>query len=294
MAILVTGGAGYIGSHTCVELLDAGYEVVVLDNLSNSSEKSLDRVRALTGKEVKFYKGDILDRDVLKKILETENIESCIHFAGLKAVGESVAKPWEYYNNNITGTLTLVDEMRKHGCKNIIFSSSATVYGDPAIIPITEECPKGTCTNPQADVWYGGTMDPHSQAGEMDLLEPYVSPNLDQIMPQFRDPAKRKGNYSSAVYVGILGFGVNKDRLKEKGLPIPTCWKDLVKPEYKGEIQIADPQSSGTAYTALATFDQLWGTEQAFDYLKKLNTNISQYTKSGIAPARNLCPHKVR
>ena len=148
MAILVTGGAGYIGSHTCVELLDAGYEVVVLDNLSNSSEKSLDRVRALTGKEVKFYKGDILDRDVLKKILETENIESCIHFAGLKAVGESVAKPWEYYNNNITGTLTLVDEMRKHGCKNIIFSSSATVYGDPAIIPITEECPKGTCTNP--------------------------------------------------------------------------------------------------------------------------------------------------
>ena len=95
MAILVTGGAGYIGSHTCVELLDADYEVVVLDNLSNSSEKSLDRVRALTGKEVKFYKGDILDRDVLKKILETENIESCIHFAGLKAVGESVAKPWE-------------------------------------------------------------------------------------------------------------------------------------------------------------------------------------------------------
>lgn len=148
MAILVTGDAGYIGSHTCVELLDADYEVVVLDNLSNSSEKSLDRVRALTGKEVKFYKGDILDRDVLKKILETENIESCIHFAGLKAVGESVAKPWEYYNNNITGTLTLVDEMRKHGCKNIIFSSSATVYGDPAIIPITEECPKGTCTNP--------------------------------------------------------------------------------------------------------------------------------------------------
>ncbi len=141
--------------------------------------------------------------------------------------------------------------------------------------------------NPQADVWYGGTLDPHSQAGEMDLLEAYKSPNLDQIMPQFRDPAKRKGNYSSAVYVGILGFGVNKDRLKEKGLPIPTCWKDLTKPEYKGEIQIADPQSSGTAYTALATFDQLWGTDQAFDYLKKLNSNISQYTKSGIAPARN-------
>lgn len=132
MAILVTGGAGYIGSHTCVELLDAGYDVVVLDNLSNSSEKSLDRVKALTGKEVKFYKGDILDRDILNKIFKEEKIDSCIHFAGLKAVGESVAKPWEYYNNNIAGTLTLVDVMRQNGCKSIIFSSSATVYGDPA------------------------------------------------------------------------------------------------------------------------------------------------------------------
>ena len=139
--------------------------------------------------------------------------------------------------------------------------------------------------NPQADVWYGGTLDPHSQAGEMDLLEAYKSPNLDQIMPQFRDPAKRKGNYSSAVYVGILGFGVNKDRLKEKGLPIPTCWKDLTKPEYKGEIQIADPQSSGTAYTALATFDQLWGTDQAFDYLKN-STAISPSTPNPVLPLR--------
>ncbi|WP_114194678.1 ABC transporter substrate-binding protein [Edaphovirga cremea] len=141
--------------------------------------------------------------------------------------------------------------------------------------------------NPQADVWYGGTLDPQSQAGEMDLLQPYQSANLDQIMPQFRDPAKRKGNYSSAVYVGILGFGVNTDRLKEKNLPVPKCWKDLIDPIYKGEIQIADPQSSGTAYTALATFAQLWGQDQAFDYLKKLNNNVSQYTKSGIAPARN-------
>lgn len=141
--------------------------------------------------------------------------------------------------------------------------------------------------NPQADVWYGGTLDPQSQAGEMDLLTPYKSANLEQIMPQFRDPAKRKGNYSSAVYVGILGFGVNTQRLKEKNLPVPKCWKDLTNPAYKGEIQIADPQSSGTAYTALATFAQLWGEDQAFDYLKKLNVNVSQYTKSGIAPARN-------
>ncbi len=148
MAILVTGGTGYIGSHTVVELQNAGYDVVVLDNLSNSSAKSLDRVKAITGKDVTFYEGDIRDRKVLERIFDNEKIDSCIHFAGLKAVGESVEKPWEYYDNNITGTLTLVDEMRKHGCKNIIFSSSATVYGDPAEIPITENCPKGQCTNP--------------------------------------------------------------------------------------------------------------------------------------------------
>ncbi len=148
MAILVTGGTGYIGSHTVVELQNNGYDVVVLDNLSNSSPKSLERVKAITGKDVKFYEGDIRDRKILEKIFDNEKIDSCIHFAGLKAVGESVEKPWEYYDNNITGTLTLVDEMRKHGVKNIIFSSSATVYGDPAQIPITEECPKGQCTNP--------------------------------------------------------------------------------------------------------------------------------------------------
>ena len=148
MAILVTGGAGYIGSHTVVELLNIGKEVVVVDNLSNSSEKSLERVKEITGKDVKFYKADILDRGALCEIFSKENIDSCIHFAGLKAVGESVAKPWEYYNNNITGTLVLLDVMKEYNCKNIIFSSSATVYGDPAFVPITEECPKGTCTNP--------------------------------------------------------------------------------------------------------------------------------------------------
>ncbi|MCR4567023.1 MAG: UDP-glucose 4-epimerase GalE [Pseudobutyrivibrio sp.] len=148
MAILVTGGAGFIGSHTCVELQQAGYDVVVFDNLCNSSEKSLKRVEAITGKPVKFYKGDILDRGALQQVFDKEQIDSCIHFAGLKAVGESVQKPWEYYENNIAGTLTLVDVMRNNGCKNIIFSSSATVYGDPAEIPITENCPKGQCTNP--------------------------------------------------------------------------------------------------------------------------------------------------
>ena len=148
MHILVTGGAGYIGSHTCVELLNAGYEVTVVDNLYNSSEKALERVQEITGKAVKFYKADIQDRDAMNKVFDENKFEAVIHFAGLKAVGESVAKPIEYYQNNIGGTLVLTDVMRHHGCKNIIFSSSATVYGDPAIIPITEECPKGTCTNP--------------------------------------------------------------------------------------------------------------------------------------------------
>lgn len=148
MAILVTGGAGYIGSHTCIELINAGYDVVVLDNLSNSSEKSLERVAKITGKKIPFYKVDILDKEGMNEIFEKESIDSVIHFAGLKAVGESVAKPLEYYHNNITGTLLLCDVMRAHNVKNIIFSSSATVYGDPAFIPITEDCPKGKITNP--------------------------------------------------------------------------------------------------------------------------------------------------
>ena len=180
MAILVTGGAGYIGSHTCVELLNSGYEVVVVDNLCNSSEKSLERVEELTGKKVKFYKGDILDRDSLNRIFEQESIESCIHFAGLKAVGESVSKPWEYYENNIAGTLTLVDVMRQHNCKNIIFSSSATVYGDPAQIPITEECPKGQCTNP-----YGWTKSMLEQI-LMDIQK--ADPEWNVILLRYFNP----------------------------------------------------------------------------------------------------------
>lgn len=180
MAILVTGGAGFIGSHTVVELQNAGYDVVVLDNLSNSSEKSLERVEKITGKPVKFYKKDILDREGLNEVFEKEDIDSCIHFAGLKAVGESVVKPWEYYENNIAGTLTLVDVMRKHGVKNIIFSSSATVYGDPEMIPITEECKKGSPTNP-----YGWTksmleqvlMDIHTSDPEWNVtLLRYFNP----------------------------------------------------------------------------------------------------------------------
>lgn len=148
MRILVTGGAGFIGSHTIIELFAAGHEVVVVDNLCNSSRKSLERVTEITGKEVPFHQVDIRDRAGLDRVLSSCKVDCCIHFAGLKAVGESVEKPYEYYENNIGGTLVLIDALRSHGCRNIIFSSSATVYGNPAFIPITEECPKGECTNP--------------------------------------------------------------------------------------------------------------------------------------------------
>ena len=139
MTILVTGGAGYIGSHTCIELISAGYDVVVVDNLCNSCKEALDRVEKIVGKTIKFYEADIRDAEAMKNIFEKEDIDAVIHFAGLKSVGESVAKPL---------TLVLCDAMRNAGVKNIIFSSSATVYGDPAFVPITEECPKGQCTNP--------------------------------------------------------------------------------------------------------------------------------------------------
>ncbi len=148
MRILVTGGAGYIGSHTVVELIKAGYEPVIVDNLCNSSAKVLDRLETITGVRVPFYQADIRDRKALEEIFLKEKIGAVIHFAGLKAVGESVRKPWEYYENNIGGTLCLLDVMRKHGVKNIIFSSSATVYGDPDSLPLTEDSPRKTCTNP--------------------------------------------------------------------------------------------------------------------------------------------------
>ena len=151
MKILVTGGAGYIGSHTCVELLNAGYEIVVLDNLYNSSEKCLDAVKELTGKDFPFYKVDMLDKDAMEKVFEENKIDSVIHFAGLKAVGESTKIPITYYHNNITGTLHLLQLMEKYDVNNIVFSSSATVYGMPKTVPITEDFPLST-TNP-----YGST-----------------------------------------------------------------------------------------------------------------------------------------
>lgn len=148
MKILVTGGIGYIGSHTCVELLNDNYEVIVLDNLSNSKIEVLDKIKQITNKEVKFYEGNMIDRDILEKIFTENEIDAVIDFAAYKAVGESVQKPVEYYTNNVSTVLVLLDVMKKYNCKNIVFSSSATVYGDPEIIPITEECKTGGTTNP--------------------------------------------------------------------------------------------------------------------------------------------------
>ncbi len=147
--------------------------------------------------------------------------------------------------------------------------------------------------NPQGDVWYGGTLDPHSQAGVNGLLESYKSPMLKEIGKPYQNPATSQKNHSTGIYVGILGYSVNTDLLKKAKLEMPKCWSDLIKPEFKGKIQVASPQSSGTAYTATATFVQLWGEDKAFDYFKKLHKNVAQYTKSGSAPGKNAARGEV-
>ena len=152
MQILVTGGTGFIGSHTCVELLNAGYDVIIADNLYNSKEMVVDRIEQITGKRPKFYNLDLRDYDSVSELFDLENIDAVIHFAGYKAVGESVKEPLKYYRNNLGSTINLCKAMKRHGCFSIVFSSSATVYGDPAFVPITEECPLGETTNP-----YGAT-----------------------------------------------------------------------------------------------------------------------------------------
>ena len=148
MKVLVTGGNGYIGSHTCVELLNSGYEVVILDNFSNSKKETLDKIKQITGKDFKFYEGNMIDRSILDKIFTENDIDAVIDFAAYKAVGESVAKPVEYYTNNVSTILVLLAAMKEYNVKKLVFSSSATVYGDPEVIPITEECKTGGTTNP--------------------------------------------------------------------------------------------------------------------------------------------------
>lgn len=194
MNILLTGGAGYIGSHTAIELDKAGHSVVVVDNLANSKEEALSRVEKIIGKKVPFVKADIRNREAMDKLFKDYKIDAVINFAGLKAVGESVAKPLEYYENNMNGVFVLVDVMRNNGCKNIIFSSSATVYGDPAIIPITEECPKGQCTNP-----YGWTKS---------MLE-QVLMDVQKADPEWNVVLLRYFNPIGAHESGLIGENPN-------------------------------------------------------------------------------------
>lgn len=194
MTILVTGGAGYIGSHTVVELLNQGKEIVVLDNLSNSSEISLERVKQITGKSVRFYQGDILDREMLRRIFAENQIDSVIHFAGLKAVGESVREPLRYYQNNVTGSIVLVEEMLKANVNTIVFSSSATVYGDPKEIPITESCEVGGTTNP-----YGTSK----------YMVERILEDTAKAFPQFSAVVLRYFNPVGAHASGLIGEDPN-------------------------------------------------------------------------------------
>ncbi|BFL83167.1 UDP-glucose 4-epimerase GalE [Shewanella baltica] len=193
MTILVTGGAGYIGTHTVVELLNAGSDVIVLDNLSNSSIEALNRVERITGKSVTFYQGDILNKALLQKVFNDHAIDSVIHFAGLKAVGESVAKPLKYYENNVTGTLILCQVMAEFKVKNLVFSSSATVYGDPASLPITEDFPTGA-TNPY---------------GQSKLMVEHILADVHNADPSWNIARLRYFNPVGAHASGLIGEDPN-------------------------------------------------------------------------------------
>ena len=252
MHIIVTGGAGYIGSHTCLELLNAGHQITVIDNLSNSCEKSLDRVRKMTGKAIAFFQADLLDFDALDRIFELcDDAEAVIHFAGLKAVGESVNKPLLYYRNNITGTINLCQAMQKYGVSNIVFSSSATVYGNPSKVPITEDFPL-SCTNP-----YGRTK----LMIEEILRDLYIAnPTLNICILRYFNPvgAHKSGNigedpagipnnlvpYISQVAIGRLGellvFGNDYDTPDGTGVRDYIHVVDLAKGHIRALEKLGD------------------------------------------------------
>jgi len=214
MAILVTGGAGYIGSHTCVKLLEAGKEVIVLDNLSNSKKESLERVKEITGKEVIFYEVDMLNNNEMEEVFKKHKIDSVIHFAGLKAVGESVAIPLKYYKNNIIGTLNLLELMQKYEVRNLVFSSSATVYGDPETVPITENFPTGGVTNP-----YGKTK----------LM-------IEEILKDFQEADK---SFNIAILRYFNPIGANKSgKIGENPNGIPNNLLPYVSQVAVGKLKV--------------------------------------------------------
>ncbi|MBQ3413905.1 MAG: UDP-glucose 4-epimerase GalE [Clostridia bacterium] len=293
MAILLPGGAGYIGSHTAVELLKEGKDIVIIDDFSNSTPKALEAIKKITGKDFKFYEMDYADREKLEKVFEENKIDAVINFAGFKAVGESVQKPIEYYTNNISGALVVLDVMRKYGCKKFIFSSSATVYGDPQVIPITEECEVGGTTNP-----YGTTK----LFIEQILKDVYKSDNTwDICILRYFNPVgahesgligeEPKGipnnlmPYVSRVAAGILPelsvFGNDYDTPDGTGVRDYIHVVDLAKGHVKA-LEKLDKENEGLYIYNLGT-----GTGYSvLDMVKAFEESTGKIVKYKIAPRR--------
>ena len=293
MAILLPGGAGYIGSHTAVELLKEGKDIVIIDDFSNSTPKALEAIKKITGKDFKFYEMDYADREKLEKVFEENKIDAVINFAGFKAVGESVQKPIEYYTNNISGALVVLDVMRKYGCKKFIFSSSATVYGDPEVIPITEECEVGGTTNP-----YGTTK----LFIEQILKDIYKSDNTwDICILRYFNPVgahesgligeEPKGipnnlmPYISRVAAGILPelsvFGNDYDTPDGTGVRDYIHVVDLAKGHVKA-LDKLDKENEGLYIYNLGT-----GTGYSvLDMVKAFEESTGKIVKYKIAPRR--------
>ena len=293
MAILLPGGAGYIGSHTAVELLNSGKEIVIIDNFSNSKPEVLDKIKTITGKDFKFYEMDYKDKEALDKVFSENNIEAVINFAGYKAVGESVQKPIEYYENNIGGCLAVLDVMRKHNCKKFIFSSSATVYGDPEVIPITEECKVGGTTNP-----YGTTK----LFIEQILKDVYASDNtMDICILRYFNPVGAHSSgligeepqgipnnlmpYVVRVAAGILPelsvFGNDYDTPDGTGVRDYIHVVDLAKGHVKA-LEKLDKENEGLYIYNLGT-----GTGYSvLDMVKAFEESTGKAVKYKIAPRR--------
>jgi len=292
MKILVTGGAGYIGSHTCVELIESGYEVVVLDNLSNSSEEALARVEKITSASISFYKGDIRDRQIIQNILSEHKISAVIHFAGLKAVGESCAMPLNYYDNNVGGTVILCEELEKAGIKNFVFSSSATVYGDPEKLPLSEDMPL-SATNPYGrskliveemlrDLPEADRLNESDTPWSVILLRYFNPVGAHKSGTIGEDPKDTPNNlmpFVSQVAVGKLKqlsvFGNDYDTVDGTGVRDYIHVVDLAKGHVKAiDLLVSDKNSSGTHAYNLGTGNGVSVIEMITAFSQQNNVKI--------------------